>query len=85
MPQVDGPVIKSRAKILRESAAQRALAWRRSLVGSRQSIVVEMAGDAGYSENFARVQLDGSVSKGQIVPVDITGMENEQLIGRVAA
>ena len=85
MPQVDGPVIKSRAKILRESAAQRALAWRRSLVGSRQSIVVEMAGDAGYSENFARVQLDGSVSKGQIVPVDITGMENEQLTGRVAA
>ncbi|MGB5724413.1 MAG: tRNA (N(6)-L-threonylcarbamoyladenosine(37)-C(2))-methylthiotransferase MtaB [Parasphingorhabdus sp.] len=84
MPQVDGQVIKSRAKILRETVAQRAELWRRSLVGSRQSILAEMSGDAGYSENFARIQIDGSVSKGQIVAVDITGINNEQLIGRVA-
>ncbi|MGB5485107.1 tRNA (N(6)-L-threonylcarbamoyladenosine(37)-C(2))-methylthiotransferase MtaB [Parasphingorhabdus sp.] len=84
MPQVDGQVIKSRAKTLRETVAQRAQSWRRSLVGSRQSILAEMSGDAGYSENFARIQIEGSVSKGQIVAVDITGINNEQLIGRVA-
>ncbi len=85
MPQVDGQVIKSRAKILRETVALRAQSWRRSLIGSRQSILAEMSGDAGYSENFVRVQLDGSASKGQIVPVEITGMQEKQLIGRVTA
>jgi len=85
MPQVDGLVIKERAKILREAVTRRALDWRRSLVGSRQKILAEISGDAGYAENFARVQLDCSAGKGQIVPVEITGMENKKLIGRVAA
>ncbi|MEH6700635.1 tRNA (N(6)-L-threonylcarbamoyladenosine(37)-C(2))-methylthiotransferase MtaB [Parasphingorhabdus sp.] len=85
MPQVDGQVIKSRAKILRETVARRAQSWHQSLVGSRQSILAEMSGDAGYSENFARIQLDEPVSKGQIVPVDIIAIDDKQLIGRVAA
>jgi threonylcarbamoyladenosine tRNA methylthiotransferase MtaB len=85
MPQVDGHVIKERAKILREAVRRRTLDWRRSLVGSRQNILAEMSGDNGYAENFARVQLDCSASKGEIVPVEITGMQNKKLIGRVAA
>lgn len=85
MPQVEGQVIKSRAKILRETVARRAQSWHQSLVGSRQSILAEMSGDAGYSENFARIQLDEPVSKGQIVPVDIIAIDDKQLIGRVAA
>ncbi|MEH6829191.1 MAG: tRNA (N(6)-L-threonylcarbamoyladenosine(37)-C(2))-methylthiotransferase MtaB, partial [Parasphingorhabdus sp.] len=85
MPQVDGHVIKERAKILREAVTRRALNWRRSLVGSRQNILAEMSGDAGYAENFVRVQLDSPASKGEIVPVEITGMQNKKLIGRVAA
>ncbi len=85
MPQVDGQVIKSRAKILRETVAKRAQSWRQSLIGSRQSILAEMSGDAGYSENFARIQLDRPISKGQIIPVDIIAINDKQLIGRVAA
>ncbi len=85
MPQLDGNVIKERAKILREAVTRRALNWRRSLVGSRQKILAEMSGDAGYAENFVRVQLDSPASKGEIVPVEITGMQNKKLIGRVAA
>jgi threonylcarbamoyladenosine tRNA methylthiotransferase MtaB len=85
MPQVDGHVIKERAKILREAVSRRALNWRRSLVGSRQNILAEMSGDAGYAENFVRVQLDSPASKGEIVPIEITGMQNKKLIGRVAA
>ena len=85
MPQVDGQVIKKRAKILRETVARRAHFWRQSLVGSRQNVLAEMSGDTGYSENFARVLLDVPANKGQMVPVEITGMQNKQLIGRVAA
>ncbi len=85
MPQVDGHVIKERAKILRESVTTRALDWRWSLVGSRQKVLAEISGDTGYAENFARVQLGRPASKGQIVPVVITGMQNRQLIGRAAA
>lgn len=85
MPQVDGQSIKDRAKILRGIVEKRAQSWRQSLVGSRQSILAEMSGDAGYSEGFARIQLDEPVSKGQIVPVDIIAINDKQLIGRVAA
>ena len=85
IPQVDGQAIKDRAKILRGIVEKRAQSWRQSLVGSRQSILAEMSGDAGYSEGFARIQLDEPVSKGQIVPVDIIAINDKQLIGRVAA
>tara|TARA_R110000868_G_scaffold133663_3_gene345373 strand:- start:7676 stop:8941 length:1266 start_codon:yes stop_codon:yes gene_type:complete len=85
MPQLDGNVIKERAKILRKTVARRAQQWRQTLVGSRQNILAEMSGSAGYAENFASVRLDGSASRGQIVAVEITGVQDKQLIGRMAA
>jgi len=85
MPQVDGQMIRKRAKILREAVTRRAIDWRRSLVGSRQNILAELSGDTGYAENFARVRLDGPAGKRQVVPVEITGVQDEQLIGRVTA
>lgn len=85
MPQVDGQVIKQRAKILREAVIRRARSWRHSLIGSRQNILAEISGDTGYSENFARVRFDGSANKGQIVPVEIIDVQDKQLIGRVLA
>jgi len=85
MPQVDGQVIKQRAKILRKEVGRHARSWRQSLVGSRQNILAEISGDTGYSENFARVRFDGSANKGQIVPVEIIDVQDKQLIGRVLA
>jgi threonylcarbamoyladenosine tRNA methylthiotransferase MtaB len=85
MPQLDGNVIKERAKILRKTVARRAQQWRQTLVGSRQNILAEMSGSAGYAENFASVRFDGSASRGQIVAVEITGVQDKQLIGRMAA
>ena len=85
MPQVDGQIIKSRAKILRKSVEQRCRSWLRSMVGSQQSMLAEMSGDAGYCENFARIRLDEPAGKGQVVPVDIIGTDEKQLIGRIAA
>ena len=84
MPQIAGNIIKERAKILRKAVARHAQDWRQSLIGSRQNILAEMSGDSGYAENFARVTMDGSATRGQIVPVEITGIQNRQLIGRVA-
>ena len=84
MPQLDGGVIKDRAKILRNAVARRADAWRQTLIGSQQNILAEMSGKAGYAENFARVLFDTPADKRQIVPVEITGVQNKQLIGRIA-
>ena len=85
MPQLDGKVIKERAKILRKTVERRAQDWRQTLIGTRQNILAEMSENAGYAENFARVRFDGPASKGQIVAVEITDVQDEQLIGRVAA
>jgi len=85
MPQVDGQLIRKRAKILRDRVERRAADWRQSLVGTRQNLLIEMSGDAGYAENFARVQIDQPIGKGRIVPVDIVGLQQKQLIGRVTA
>ena len=85
MPQLDGDVIKRRAKLLRNAVARRAQDWRQTLVGSRQNVLAEMSGDAGYAANFARVKFDAPANRGQIVPVEITGVQEKQLIGRVAA
>lgn len=85
MPQLDGHVIKRRAKLLRNAVARRAQDWRQTLVGSRQNVLAEMSGDAGYAANFARVKFDAPANRGQIVPVEITGVQENQLIGRVAA
>ena len=84
MPQLDGQVIKDRARLLRKAVARRARDWRQTLIGSRQNVLAEMSGDIGYAENFARVKIDATAIRGQIVPVEITGVQEKQLIGRVA-
>ncbi len=55
MPQVAAPVIKARAKALREATARRRAAWIESLVGTRQRVLIEKDG-RGHAENFAPVQ-----------------------------
>jgi threonylcarbamoyladenosine tRNA methylthiotransferase MtaB len=56
MPQVPAPVIKARAKALREVAARRRRAWLESLIGTRQKVLMEKNG-LGHAENFAPVRL----------------------------
>jgi len=83
MPQVPPPVVKARARALREASARRNRAWLESLVGTRQKVLVER--DArGHAENFAPVRLDGPAGRdetGQIVEAHITGIDNDMLIG----
>ncbi|MGQ0660005.1 tRNA (N(6)-L-threonylcarbamoyladenosine(37)-C(2))-methylthiotransferase MtaB [Sphingosinicella sp.] len=79
MPQVPAPVIKARAKALREAAARRRTAWLESLVGSRQRVLIERDG-LGHAENFAPVRVTGS-GDGEAVEARIAGIENDTLIG----
>jgi threonylcarbamoyladenosine tRNA methylthiotransferase MtaB len=56
MPQVPVPVVKERARRLREACAGRWAAWLEGLVGTRQRVLMEKGG-RGHSENFAPVRL----------------------------
>ncbi|HEY1604238.1 MAG TPA: tRNA (N(6)-L-threonylcarbamoyladenosine(37)-C(2))-methylthiotransferase MtaB [Allosphingosinicella sp.] len=56
MPQVAPPLVKERARRLREACARRKKAWLEGLVGTRQRVLVEKDG-MGHAENFAPVFL----------------------------
>jgi threonylcarbamoyladenosine tRNA methylthiotransferase MtaB len=96
MPQVPAPVIKARARALREASARRGAAWREGLIGTQQRVLIERNG-LGHAENFAPVLLrhpsegwgpygvsmDSSFrwNDGEIVDAKIVAVENDMLIG----
>lgn len=85
MPQVDGATIKERARILRQRVSERTQAWRNSLVGTRQNVLCELNGKAGYAENFAHIsfeQTEQSGHEGGIIPVEVISSDGMNLIGR---
>ncbi len=55
MPLVPAPVVKERARRLREACARRRAEWLEGLVGTRQRVLVEKDG-RGHAENFAPVR-----------------------------
>ena len=79
MPQVPVPVIKERARALRQHVAKRRNAWLGSLVGSTQNIAIEKGGMSGHGENFAYVNVDRQMTEGAIVPVRVTAFKDEKL------
>ncbi|MEP2988900.1 MAG: tRNA (N(6)-L-threonylcarbamoyladenosine(37)-C(2))-methylthiotransferase MtaB [Parasphingorhabdus sp.] len=85
MPQVDGKLIKDRAKRLRDKVSERKDAWLTQLVGSNQSVLAETSGKSGYAENFAKVEFDVPVEEGQIVNASIIAVENDKLHAKVFA
>ncbi|MEP2104069.1 MAG: tRNA (N(6)-L-threonylcarbamoyladenosine(37)-C(2))-methylthiotransferase MtaB [Parasphingorhabdus sp.] len=82
MPQVDGAIIKERAKILRQTVNEKAQVWRDNLVGTRQNILCELNGKAGYAENFAHISFEETMPEGQIIPVEVIASDGRNLIGR---
>ncbi len=85
MPQVDGKAIKDRAKELREAVARQYDRWQAGLVGRDQMLLSEKRGKAGHTENFAYVHLDKAIAEGDIARIEITGIDNGQLQGKLAA
>jgi threonylcarbamoyladenosine tRNA methylthiotransferase MtaB len=66
MPQVERPIVKARAEMLRAAAAGRKAAWLGAMVGSTQQMLVELDGQTGHTENFASVRLDTQIANGNM-------------------
>jgi threonylcarbamoyladenosine tRNA methylthiotransferase MtaB len=78
MPQVNRQVVKSRAARLRAAGDAAYRAHLRSLVGTRQKILVEREG-IGRTEGFTLVGLDGGMP-GHIIERTITGHDSDKLL-----
>jgi threonylcarbamoyladenosine tRNA methylthiotransferase MtaB len=77
MPQVDGPVIKERARRLRaagEAALRRRL---QAETGAERDVLIESAGQ-GRTEHYLPVAIAGG-KVGSVVPVRIAGSDGERL------
>lgn len=81
MPQVAPEIRRDRAARLRARAADAKAAWLRTLVGSRQSVLVEKPGTRGHAGNFAEVHLAATHPVGSVCAVDITATSATHLIG----
>ena len=85
MPQIDGAVVKERARRLREAGRE---AFARTLdasVGRRADVLVEADGSRGRTERFMPVTVETQHEPGAILPVLVTGHDGERLHARVAA
>jgi threonylcarbamoyladenosine tRNA methylthiotransferase MtaB len=85
MPQVPAAAIKARAKGLREASARRRAAWLRSLVGTRQRVLMEREDGSGHAECFAPTQVrhsrDSGGRVGRVMDVNIIGVDADSLVG----
>lgn len=86
MPQVNGAVIKERAKRLREKGAERLNQHLDGAIGQRAQVLIERAFDdgsrLGRTEQFTLVRLDCG-DEGEIIPAHITGRSHDELIGEL--
>ncbi len=94
MPQVNGALIKERARTLREECRKQSQQWQQTLIGTKQKLLIEKGGVSGHIENFATAKLhnhdknDGNMNhvsniEGEIVPVRIIGMDNDNLLAEM--
>lgn len=83
MPQLNGKIIKERAKILREAGAQELQKFLQTQIGKTLSVIVEKDG-MGKSENFLEVKITNGekLKSGDIVMVKITNLEGSFLIAQ---
>lgn len=85
MPQVAGGDRKARSARLRAAGEGALAAYLGSRVGAVESVLIERRGE-GRTEGYARVRTeDGDPDPGAIVPVRITGVAEDRLVGRIAA
>jgi threonylcarbamoyladenosine tRNA methylthiotransferase MtaB len=80
MPQVPPPIVKERARRLREASARRRSAWFERLIGTEQKVLVERDG-FGHSESFAPVRVNGPAENGSVASVRISGRTDDVLLG----
>ncbi|MCC5980997.1 MAG: tRNA (N(6)-L-threonylcarbamoyladenosine(37)-C(2))-methylthiotransferase MtaB [Oceanicaulis sp.] len=81
MPQVNGAVIKERAKRLREAGEAALTRHLASMVGREEVLLVEKPGEA-RAANFAPVRIETPARPGALVRAAITGHDGTHLIAR---
>lgn len=75
MPQIDRPVVKSRAAELRSAVNHIRATWLDGLVGEELSVLAEADG-TGYSQHFARIQVPQGIKAGTILPITPAKIED---------
>ena len=81
MPQHQRSLIKARATTLRRKGEEAYMAHLETMVGTRQSVLIEKPG-LGRTENFTLVSLAGG-EPGTIVPAAITGHDGGRLLADI--
>ena len=79
MPQVNGAVIKQRAKRLRRKGEQRLDAYLRAQAGQRVEVLMERD-FIGRTPQFAAIKLDQPLTPGAITTAHITGITDNQML-----
>jgi threonylcarbamoyladenosine tRNA methylthiotransferase MtaB len=82
MPQVEGPVIKERAKRLRDLGKEQLTTFLETQIGILQNVLTEK-NNKGRAENFAPIVFQEDVEPGVLVRVKITGMTGDALTGEI--
>lgn len=79
MPRVPRDIARARTARLREAAAARHARWLAGMVASEQTVLIELDGETGHTENFARVTLSLK-GRGEIIRTLITASTSTRLI-----
>lgn len=79
MPQLNGAIIKERARLLREAGKEELKKYLTNQVGKELQVIVEKDNFA-KSENFLDVKITKKVKAGEILKVKILGFENDYLV-----
>jgi threonylcarbamoyladenosine tRNA methylthiotransferase MtaB len=83
--QVPVQVARERNRILREMAAEKNLAFRKSFIGRRLDVITLQTNGEGWTEalsdNYLKVQIAGQHAANQTFAVDVTEAGNEDLVG----
>jgi len=81
--QVPDGVKRQRCRALRALSERKALAFRRQLLGTRQTVVIEKDGGgeaSGLTGNYVRVRLPNAPPVGSLVEVEITGVNGMEVL-----
>lgn len=84
MPQVDGSLIKERAKRLRDAGTMRTEAFLNSRIGQTENVLMETA-TRGRTEQFAEIAMSEAAQPGKIVRTRVTDTAGGQLTGEAYA
>ncbi len=84
MPQLEKPLIKARAALLRQKGEARLDAFLTSELGAMRQVLVETEA-MGRTEHFAQVKFESRMAPGAIVSAQVTGRGASHLEARLAA